>query len=118
MPPKASKKPMLSAAEVQTLRDWIDAGPAWPDALAGLPGDAKPHWSLAPLVKPSLPGKSKNPIDAFIHAKLEEKHLTPSAEADRRTLIRRVTYDLTGLPPTPEDVTAFVSGMYERAYER
>ena len=117
MPPKKSEKPALSAAEIQTLREWIDAGPTWPDALAGT-NDTKPHWSLTPLVKPALPSAEGQPIDAFIHAKLAEKQLTPSPEADRRTLIRRVTFDLTGLPPTPEEVAAFIADKDPRAYEK
>ncbi len=118
MPPKTSPAPRLSAAEVQMLREWIDAGPAWPDALAGATADGAPHWSLAPLVKPALPAAKGNPIDAFIRARLKEKNLAPSAEADRRTLIRRVSYDLTGLPPTPEEVAAFVADPDRQAYEK
>ncbi len=146
MPPKKSTVPPLTAAEVRTLRDWIDAGPAWPDEFAG-EKNTKPHWSLKPLLKPRVPvisesvisnqsGKDArprptdslitdpliasliNPIDAFIRAKLTEQKLSPSPEADRRTLIRRVTYDLTGLPPTPEEVTAFVADKDKRAYEK
>src|SRR6185295_7931942 len=115
MPPKKSDKPRLTAAEIQTLRDWIDAGPSWPDALAGSDRDAKPHWSLAPLAKPSSRKTKGHPIDAFIHAKLAEKKLTLSPEADRRTLIRRVTFDLTGLPPTPEEVAAFTADKDKHA---
>jgi len=118
MPPGTSNKPRLTTAEVQTLREWIDAGPAWPDALAGAKSGEKPHWSLAPLVKPVLPKHDGNPIDAFVQAKLGEKKLTPSKEVDRRTLIRRVSYDLTGLPPTPEEVAAFISDKDKRAYEK
>src|SRR5206468_1891737 len=106
MPPKKSDKPRLTATEVATLRSWIDAGAVWPDEFAGAK-DAKPHWSLTSLVKPALPSADGNPIDAFIRAKLAEKKFAPSPEADRRTLIRRLSYDLTGLPPTTEDVTAF-----------
>jgi mono/diheme cytochrome c family protein len=142
MPPPKSNAPRLSAAEIQALRDWINAGPAWPETLAGNNGDTKPHWSLAPLVKPVVPvvnepppgpshaskarsrkpdpkpAESSNPIDAFIRAKLAEKNLTPSPEADRRTLIRRVAFDLTGLPPTPEEAAAFVTDPDPLAYER
>ena len=108
MPPKKSDKPRLTAAEVETLRAWIDAGPAWPEELAGSKSE-KLHWSLQPLVKPAVPGNDANPIDAFIRAKLAEKKLAPSPEADARTLIRRVSYDLTGLPPTPQEVAAFAT---------
>ena len=108
MPPKKSDKPRLTAAEVETLRAWIDAGPAWPEEFAGGKSE-RPHWSLQPLVKPAVPSAEGNPIDAFIRAKLAEKKLAPSPEADARTLIRRTTLDLTGLPPEPEDVEAFVA---------
>jgi len=70
MPPKNSEVSQLTAPEVKVLRDWIDAGPSWPDALAG-GAETKTHWSLTPLVKPAVPSNQGNPIDAFIHAKLE-----------------------------------------------
>ena len=106
MPPKKSDKPRLTSAEVETLKAWVDAGPAWPDEFAGS-RDLTPHWSLTPLVKPAVPGGAAHPIDAFILAKLGEKKLAQSPETDRRTLMRRVTYDLTGLPPVPDDNTPF-----------
>jgi hypothetical protein len=83
-------------------------------------------WSLRPLSRPALPilngvrdnVRVRNPIDRFILAKLQEKGLDPSPEADRRTLIRRLTFDLTGLPPTPAEVAAFVADSRPDAYER
>jgi mono/diheme cytochrome c family protein len=132
MPPKSSKSPRLSAAEIQSLRDWIDAGPAWPDALSGQSTEQF-HWSLLPLTKPILPtpsgsafnptnrllqNRAVNPIDAFVQARLAEKKLTPSPEADRAMLLRRVTYDLTGLPPTPEELDSFVSEQNPDAYQK
>jgi mono/diheme cytochrome c family protein len=111
MPPKDSSGPRPTAEEVETLRAWIDAGPSWPDEFAGPKGDGKPHWALQPLVKPPVPGPDANPIDAFIRAKLTAKGLTPSPEADARTLIRRVYGDLIGLPPTPEETEAFARDM-------
>ncbi len=113
MPPKKSDKPPLTAAEVAMLRAWVNEGPAWPDEFAGAK-DAKPHWSLTLLVKPAVPRRGDRnvappwAIDAFISAKLAERKLAPSPEADARTLIRRLSYDLTGLPPTPEEVEEFV----------
>ncbi len=74
-------------------------------------------WSLAPLTRPAPPGPG-HPIDAFIDAKLREKGLSPVAAADRRTLIRRLSFDLTGLPPTPEEVEAFVADADPLAYEK
>ena len=81
------------------------------------------HWSFKPPVRPKLPAVKnarwvKTPIDAFILAKLEAAGIAPSPEADRLTLIRRVTLDLTGLPPTPDEVEAFVSDATPDAYER
>jgi hypothetical protein len=79
-------------------------------------------WSFRPLARPAIPitphSASHNPIDAFILAKLDDAKLTPAPEADRRTLIRRVTFDLTGLPPTPDEVKAFLADAEPNAYER
>src|SRR6266478_1164043 len=76
-------------------------------------------WSFRPLQAPAIPQTgAQHPIDAFILAKLREKNLSPAPAADRRTLIRRVTFDLIGLPPTPEEVAAFVNDPAADAYER
>ena len=86
-----------------------------------LAADATNHWSFQPVVRPALPmavAGTINPIDRFIQAKLAEQHLTPAPEADRRTLIRRVSFDLIGLPPTPEEADAFVRDLRPDAYER
>jgi hypothetical protein len=109
MPPEG--KP-LTADEVGLLRAWIDQGAKWP-------GD-RDHWSLRPLKAPPVPPSADtcNPIDAFWLAKLAEKGLSPSPEADKRVLIRRLTFDLLGLPPTPQDVRAFVADQSPDAYER
>ena len=102
----------LKDHEIQLLRDWIAQGAKW-----------SPFWSFAPPVKPPLPkvqmqGWVRNPIDTFILNKLEHEGLRPSPEADRRTLIRRVTLDLTGLPPTIAQVQAFLSDSSPDAYEK
>ena len=76
------------------------------------------HWAFRKPVRPAVPAGATNPIDAFIRAQLTEKKLTPSPEADRRTLIRRVTYDLIGLPPTPAEVDAFLADKSANAYEK
>jgi hypothetical protein len=112
----------LSPDDVATIRRWIEAGADWPETvtLKEPRGDAS-WWSLRPIANAAPPQPAAwdaNPIDAFIRTKLAEKQLVPSPPADRRTLIRRVTYDLTGLPPTPEDVAAFVADEREDAYER
>lgn len=114
----------LTAAEIGLLRAWIDQGAVWPEGLD--PKDYRApqtHWAYRPLVRPALPRRKKNswertPIDAFILARLEEKKLRPSAPADKRTLLRRVTYDLTGLPPTPEEIRAFLADASPEAYSR
>jgi mono/diheme cytochrome c family protein len=113
----------LSAAQIDTLRKWIDAGAAWPNegtgpATAGpteliVTDDDRRHWAFQPLarVEPPVVAGSKwarTPIDQFIFAGLAAKGLTPAPPADARALIRRVTFDLTGLPPTPDEVEAFV----------
>ena len=109
MPPKEGGKPRLSAAELETLRAWIDQGADWPDEYSGETKSSDLHWSLRPLVLPVVPNNELNPIDAFVNTKLAEAGLASSPEADRRTLIRRLSYDLIGLPPTPEEIDAFVS---------
>ncbi|NUO80548.1 DUF1549 domain-containing protein, partial [candidate division KSB1 bacterium] len=118
MPPKSSGMPALTADEIELIRVWIDAGPNWPDEFAGGTAPAKVHWSLKPLERPAKPGAETNPIDAFIHAKLAENNLVPSPEADRKTLIRRLYFDLIGLPPTPEEVAAFAADTDGNAYEK
>ena len=104
----------LTAEQVGLLRAWIDQGAVWPESASLAKKDPLDWWSLKPLVRPPVPvaegkPKAKNPIDAFIGAKLAEKKLWPSNDTDARTLIRRMTYDLTGLPPSPEEVDAFVN---------
>lgn len=119
----------LTQEEVQVLRDWISSGAAWPEGrrLEEPVGGDFDWWSLQPIRRPGVPAFDastaehdwiRTPIDAFILHALHEKGLTPSAAADRRTLIRRVTYDLTGLPPTPEDIREFVDSPDPLAYER
>jgi hypothetical protein len=119
MPP--SGKP-LTANEIAHLRNWIDEGARWPDELAGEdPG--KSHWAFKTIVLPRLPvvrqqQRIRNPIDAFVQARLESHGLNLRDEADRRTLIRRLHLDLIGLPPSPDDVKAFVADNTADAYER
>lgn len=110
MPPK--DKPALSKEQVATLRQWIDEGAAWPEGVDKTrPVDRTDWWSFKPLKKQD--GKRQDPrpegIDAFIKAKLAAAGLKMSPEADARTLIRRLSFDLTGLPPTPEEVAQFVA---------
>jgi hypothetical protein len=116
----------LSAEEVERLRAWIADGAAWPEEVV-VKQRAKADrawWSLQPLllVEPPTDGVPDewraNPIDRFIYAKLHSTGLQPNPPADRRALIRRVTYDLTGLPPTPAEVQAFVADESPDAYEK
>jgi mono/diheme cytochrome c family protein len=118
----------LSAKQRETLRRWIEQGAAWPADIV-LQQRSKADaawWSLQPVRSVPVPeavtfaGKavqSDHPIDRFIHAKLAEKKLSPSVQADRRTLIRRLYFDLLGLPPAPEAVADFVANNDPQAYE-
>ena len=121
MPPEGKR---LSAQEVGLLRAWIDQGAIWPDEAAGKIADKTDWWSLKPLEQPAVPSGEagapapSNPIDAFIRQTLREKHFPHAPETDRRTLIRRLYFDLIGLPPTPQQVEAFVSDSNAAAYER
>ena len=133
----------LSADEQQLVRAWIAAGAVWPDDLATLPesllpkSDAKPakgadHWAFQPVSRPEVPAAggvagSANPIDAFVGEKLAEKNLSFNPEAEPRSLIRRVFYDLIGLPPSPDEIAAFdaacraaggVEGPYQELVNR
>jgi hypothetical protein len=109
MPPPAAKKPRFTADELELLKRWIEQG-----------AEYEGHWAFLPLREerpPSVAG-ALNPIDAFIRETLASAELTPSPEADRATLIRRVTLDLTGLLPSPEEVEAFLQNLHPDAYER
>ena len=118
MPPKG---PPLHPEQIGLLRRWIDDGAVWPEEAGARVDDRKDWWSLKPVIKPPVPaGQSNgNSIDAFTAAKLREKDLTMAPPADARTLIRRVYFDLTGLPPTPGEVEDFVkaSVLSGTAYE-
>ena len=126
MPPNGP----LSAQEIDLLRQWITAGAVWKNAgTAKATASAEPKragldwWSLQPPHKSPLPPVKahnwvRNPIDTFILAKLEANGLHSAPPADSRTLIRRVTYDLLGVPPTPEEIRAFVNNRAPDAYEK
>ena len=126
--PKKGKK--LTAAELATLERWITQGAkvakAEPETLPPGPyitDDDRQFWSFQPIAHPAAPklenaARVRNPIDAFVLAKLREQKLDFAPDADKRTLIRRVTLDLTGLPPTPAEVEAFVADTAPDAYEK
>jgi hypothetical protein len=115
LPPRyAGRKTRLGTLLLLLLRVVLPPG----KAAADDPAEAPPHWSLRPLSAPALPSPEGNPIDAFIRARLAEEGLAPSPEADRRTLIRRLSHNLTGLPPTPEEVEVFVAAADADAYRQ
>lgn len=120
MPPKNP----LPKDRIAALRKWIAAGAPYDhEPLRSLSADPASLWSLKPIANPDPPRLTRhpqpaNPIDAFILSKLEQAGLEPAPEADRRTLIRRASFDLLGLPPTPEEVEAFVRDRREDAYAR
>ena len=112
MPPAYAGRAPLKDAEIARIRLWIAQGGHW-----------QPFWSFLPSVRPALPPVRetvwvRNPIDRFILNRLEREGLHPAAEADKATLIRRVTLDLTGLPPTPAEVEAFLNDPSPDAYGR
>ena len=112
MPPKGER---LTAEQVRLLRAWIDQGAVWPEE--------QKHWAFNQPLRPELPVVTnkrwpRNAIDAFILARLEREKLAPSPEADRATLIRRLSLDLTGLPPTITEVDAFLNDRSPQAYEK
>jgi len=119
MPPADADVPPLSPEQIATLTAWIDAGPSWPDQLAGSTDDGRmDHWAWKPVRRPDVPaGGLANPIDRFLlaHARGAGKPLAP--EADPRSLVRRLTYDLTGLPPSAADVAAFDNDHSPAAYD-
>jgi mono/diheme cytochrome c family protein len=128
MPPKGK----LPDAVIADFVAWIQAGAAWPDgktAEAGVRNEfdlarrKAEHWAWRPVRRPEVPttmnrGWPTSPVDAFVFAKLEEKSLSPAQPADRRTLLRRLSFDLTGLPPSPEEIDAFLDDQAPGAYER
>ncbi|MFN0111745.1 MAG: PSD1 and planctomycete cytochrome C domain-containing protein [Blastocatellia bacterium] len=134
MPPTGKMK----ADEISALTEWVKMGAPWPTAKTGTVAEAKPaapkstrefteeekkYWAYQPLAKPTAPKVKnqawvKSPIDAFVLAKLEEKNLTPAPPADKLTLLRRATFDLTGLPPTETEIKDFLTDDSPKAFEK
>ena len=117
----------LPAAEVELIRRWIDEGASWPEREGAGKVELKKHWAYVPPVRPATPAVKKpswpvNPIDRFVLARQEQEGLAPSPAANRVTLLRRLTLDLIGLPPTVQEIDAFLAdrspGAYERQVER
>jgi hypothetical protein len=118
MPPRGDP---LTAAQREVLGAWIDQGAVWPDSASGDP--VKTHWAFQPVVRPEVPhstelGWARNAIDQFVATRLKKAGLRPAPEAERSVLIRRLKFDLLGLPPTPEEVDAFVNDPDPHAYEK
>jgi hypothetical protein len=116
MPPLDSSKPPLTASEKEMIKRWIEEGAGYAD-----------FWAFVPPRKPTMPAVenwrwSQQPIDRFVLRRLNAEGLVPNPTADRRTLIRRLSLDLTGLPPTREEIRRFLSdtsaGSYERLVDR
>jgi hypothetical protein len=113
----------LTARQIGLLRAWIDQGASWPESASVKAIDPRHHWAFKAPVRPPLPSVknknwSRNPIDYFVLARLEAEKLRPSPEADRPTLLRRVSLDLTGLPPTLQEINDFVSDHSPDAYAK
>ena len=115
MPPIGAK---LSAEQIDTLSRWIDEGAAWPASAS-----RARHWAWDPPKRPEAPSVKRadwasNDIDKFVLARLEKENIAPSPDADKLTLLRRVSLDLTGLPPTPHDTAEFLADPSPNAYEK
>ena len=122
MPPGKKK---LTAAEIATFKAWIAAGAKVeapePETLAKgfqITDEDRKWWAFQPVRRPVIPPGSRNPIDALLLAKLSDKGLSFAPLADKLTLLRRVTFDLTGLPPTPDEVDAYLKDTSADAYEK
>ena len=127
MPPKGKR---LSEQQVAVIKEWIDAGAPWPDDAKEIAAEAakKTHWAFRAPVRPDVPYASefpfsnsqlsiRTPVDSFIAARHGANKLTPAPEASRRALVRRLSLDLLGLPPSPDEVESFLNDTSPRAYE-
>jgi hypothetical protein len=111
MPPVGAER-TLTEKQIDLIRQWIDEGASW-----------QTHWAFNPPHRPDLPKVkdgtwARNEIDYFVLSRLEREGLRPSPEADKATLLRRVTLDVTGLPPTSAEVAAFTADSSKDAYEK
>ncbi len=126
MPPKVKgQQQKLPDAEIALLKRWVNAGVAWPSGRVLDPYESttdvrggRDWWSLQPVVRPAVPRLAKHPVDAFIAAKLAKESMVSAVRAGRRTLVRRAYFDLTGLPPTPEQVEQFIRDSAPDAWPR
>ena len=106
MPPPDSNR-NLSPKEITLLKEWIAGGAKWAD-----------HWTFQPIVRPQVKDKKIHPIDFLVEKRLENEKFKPTPRAERKTLIRRLSLDLTGLPPTLEQIDAFLADQSPDAYEK
>lgn len=119
MPPKGEP---LTRGQIALIIGWINQGAVWPEE-APAPRQRPDHWSLQPLTRPAVPVVEKNrrwvrtPVDAFILNRLSSSGLAPAAEVDRVTLIRRLSFDLLGVPPSPQEIDGFVRDQSSKAWE-
>jgi len=129
MPPEQrGRSRKLPADEIRILTEWINAGSAWPDGrsldlfeTSSEVRAGRDWWSLQPVVRPAIPvtgPDSRNPIDAFVTDTLTKRGFTPAPRADRRVLLRRLYYDLIGLPPTYEQTELFIADESANAWEK
>jgi mono/diheme cytochrome c family protein len=114
MPPK---QPRLTQGEIATIAGWIDQGAKLPNLVVA---EAKKptHWAFLPVAKPPIPMSAAHPIDAFVLERLSKEKLKPSPEASKETLLRRLSLDLTGLPPSPKEIDDYLADTRADAYER
>ena len=129
-PPQKGESQKLPAVEIAALESWVQRGGDWPkdrildrDERTSSVRAGRDWWSLQPPRRPLTPqvahlDRVRNPVDQFVLARMEKEGLTPAPPADRRTLIRRASFDLRGLPPTPEEIAAFAGDKSTDAYER
>ena len=116
MPPKGKGEP-VTEKQLVLLRAWVDGGAVWPED-AVTEASTSSHWAFRAPVRAPVPNASTHPIDAFVLARLNREMISPAPEADRTTLIRRLSLDLLGLPPKPEEVEQFLSDTDAKAYEK
>ncbi|MEP4079550.1 PSD1 and planctomycete cytochrome C domain-containing protein [Haloferula sp.] len=117
MPPKGDP---LTSGQVALIETWIKEGAEWPGQMDQVAETTTDHWSFQEVVRPEVPAGSSNPVDAFLDRSLKEAGVAPNPQSDARSLIRRASIVLTGLPPTPEGVAAFEQAFAtneEKAYE-
>jgi mono/diheme cytochrome c family protein len=123
MPPAGEDRKLLTPDQIGKLRTWIDSGANWPESSV-VAVKKSDHWAFNAPKRPAVPqvqgskSKAQSPVDAFVFARLEREKIKPSPGADRHTLIRRLSLDLLGLPPKPEEVREFVSDKSADAYEK